>query len=226
MQKKPCPMTTYSVRLSLETVRALEARASEHQSVGAVIRAAIDEHLCGLEGEDILAHMEQRIVATIMRISKQHVSVSRKIDFLTGQTDYVRRQTDLYHLGKQNPEETHASRLQRGDQAFFNWANSKMERRIALLRDARTRLPIILEEASDEPEELETTKPEMAPTVPAPKPSGRSDPLVSAVTEPTITPAQTGDTREKAQPAEPAPEVPAPKPSAIVTADVAAPTWR
>jgi predicted DNA-binding protein len=222
MQKKPCPMTTYSVRLSLETVKALEARASEHQSVGAVIRAAIDEHLSGLEGEDILAQMEQRIVATIMRISKQHVSVSRKIDFLTGQTDYVRRQTDLYHLGKQDPEETHASRLQRGDQAFFNWANSKMERRLALLRDARTRLPIILEDASDEPEELEPTKPEVALAVPAPKPSGRLDPLVNAVTEPTITPAQT----REPQPAEPAPEVPAPRPSPIMTASVAAPTWR
>ncbi|MDR3525818.1 MAG: hypothetical protein P4L57_00960 [Rhizomicrobium sp.] len=225
MPKKTRAMTTYSVRLNSQVVKDLELRATERRSpVAALIRSAIGDYLNNLEGEDVLAQMEQRIIATIERVERQRARQRRQAELTLLEVDYIRRSMDFRFMRRLEPNEDPVSVFRRSDKSYFDWLQKVFKKRLDLLVNAVTEPTIMLDEARDTTEEVKLAEP--APAVPTPKPAGRPAPLVNAVTEPMIIPAQSGDTKDNLQPVESEPDIPAPKQSPMVATDVAPPTLR
>lgn len=126
MSRKYTPMTVYSIRLSPDAVIAIQQRACEQKLPAAMlIRSIINSYLSDQDVNDYLAAIEERIIATLQRLSQHQLDTQMAVNTCIAQNEFLRRRFDT-SFAKRQPDEDTKHLLLRYQNAFMAWLPKAM----------------------------------------------------------------------------------------------------
>lgn len=127
MARKSYAKSTYSIRLDDNVVKELQRRAKgEQATVGALIRRSIDNYLQDRDASEVVADMEERIIATIRKLDRHQLQTRRVADISVAQGEHIRRML-VARIAVAKAGEDKEQMLARTHDEFMRWLPNALD---------------------------------------------------------------------------------------------------